>query len=204
MIILSILTLSVSLRLGPSPQPPALEKQSEKNTPRRNDGLKKVKHQARPSLFLDLLMIIFRASQLEFQIRLIELTKLPQLLWGFALTFASCFQFRLAAAAYPLMSNHQCMYPRIPVLPAANPVAICLSASRCVSTARAHQQVRATLQKPTFSHVLCLSVSDALVPLSFSPSYSLTLSVSLFLAFPLCAALAQNPSDPCVLVSVLG
>lgn len=104
------------------------------------------------------------------------------------------FSVQLIAAVYPFMSNHQCLYPHIPVPGSySKPVTLCFMTalklyltSQCIFTVQADQQVCTALH-PTFSLSVTFSylpVWDAFIPLSqfLYCCFSLSLSLSLCLA----------------------
>lgn len=87
------------------------------------------------------------------------------------------FSVQLIAAVYPFMSNHQCLYPHIP-MPGSynNPVSVCFMAEPqtvCRFPVYFHSSNQSAgvhcSTKPhflSFCHVLYLPVSDAFIPLT--------------------------------------
>lgn len=110
----------------------------------------------------------------------------------FCLHIYFLFSVQHTAAVYPLMSNHQCLYPHIPLSGSYNkPVAVCFMtalklylASQYIFTVQADQQVCTALQNPTFSLsvtfsiFLCQMHSSLYLCLSQFLSYCCSLSLS--------------------------
>lgn len=117
------------------------------------------------------------------------------------------FSVQFMAAVYPFMSNHQCLYPHIPVPGSyTKPVAVCFMTalklyltSQYISTIQVDQQVCTALQNPLsllLSRFLSSCVRCIHPSLSFSLTISLSMSVSLLLflsvSFPLSVCLPNK------------
>lgn len=104
------------------------------------------------------------------------------------------FSVQFIAAVYPFMSNHQCLYPHIPMPGSySKPVAVCFMTavklyltSQYIFTVQADQQVCTALSKTPLSLFLSRSLSSCVrcihpsLSLSVSLSFSIIVSLSLF------------------------
>lgn len=154
-----------------------------------------------PGLFLDMIVITCVSQcMVDIHVRL----NIAMSWWNFLFFICLCektgfvftyflFSVQLIAAVYPFMSNHQCLYPHIPVPGSYSKlVAVCFMtalklylASQCIFTVQAAGVHCSTPHFLSFCHVLLPSCVRYIHPfLSLSIS-SVSLLLFLTVSFPL-------------------